>query len=524
MAYGIFFSMSVIFLIDLSTPLGVADGTLYVVPVLASLWLKETRITIAAGLASVVLILLGYFLSPPMVSQMWVVITNRSYSVFAVAVVAALCVICKRSISTSQETKDMLESIIADSFDALVKINSEGKVQGWNSSCERIFGWTRQEALGRYVADLIIPPQFHDEHHKGINRFLNTGVRGIINQHVETTALRKDRTEFPVELTISAIKHHDHYVFSAVVRDISERKRLEKQNQGYALELGKSLKKEKFHRQAIEIANSQLQNFSTQLEINLMELEKAYLQTLNSLSLAAEFKDEDTGQHLARISRYCDILTKAAGLSQEESKNIALASPMHDIGKVGIPDLVLQKNSKLTQAEFDMVKQHTHIGAEILGDSDSTVIALAREIALSHHEKWNGKGYPQGLAGENIPLSARIVGLVDCFDALTSPRPYKIPYPVEMAYEIIVKEKGGSFDPDLVECFIKVFDQFKQVAMSHAKSPAGDQGLFQWSDRDRHEQTHNKPWWADEFSEPDLQPSKNEPEPKLNMGEDPGLR
>jgi putative two-component system response regulator len=136
---------------------------------------------------------------------------------------------------------------------------------------------------------------------------------------------------------------------------------------------------------------------------------------------------------------------------------------MHDVGKIGIPDNILMKPGKLTDEEFDFMKTHTTIGAKILVDSKAEILQLAQQIAISHHEKWNGRGYPQGLAGDTIPLAARIVGLTDVFDALTSKRPYKDPFPVEVALDIIKKERGEHFDPDVVDVFFENIDEILKI-------------------------------------------------------------
>jgi putative two-component system response regulator len=136
---------------------------------------------------------------------------------------------------------------------------------------------------------------------------------------------------------------------------------------------------------------------------------------------------------------------------------------MHDVGKIGIPDNILLKPGKLTEEEFEIIKTHSTIGAKILANSKAEILKVAEQIALSHHEKWNGNGYPQGLSGDNIPLAGRIVGLADAFDAITSKRPYKDPYPVEMACDIIKKERGEHFDPDLVDVFMENIDEVLKI-------------------------------------------------------------
>jgi putative two-component system response regulator len=182
----------------------------------------------------------------------------------------------------------------------------------------------------------------------------------------------------------------------------------------------------------------------------------ASLDTVYRLSRAAEYKDEDTGAHVQRMSHYTSAIARSIGLSDKFIENILWAAPMHDIGKIGIPDRILLKPGKFEDAEWAIMKTHTTIGAEILKDSDSDFIKLAGEIALTHHEKWNGSGYPNGIKGEEIPLAGRIVALADVFDALTSERPYKAPFPLEKAFAIIREGQGSHFDTKVVDAFFAV--------------------------------------------------------------------
>ncbi|TVQ95394.1 MAG: HD domain-containing protein [Desulfovibrionales bacterium] len=175
---------------------------------------------------------------------------------------------------------------------------------------------------------------------------------------------------------------------------------------------------------------------------------------MNMLAMAAEFKDENTGDHILRIGRYSAFLAGKYGLSEHNVHTLLNAAPMHDVGKIGIPDQILNKPARLTAEEFAVIKTHTRIGARILGGSRSIILQEASTIALRHHENWDGSGYPDGLQGEAIPLPGRIVKLVDVFDALTTDRPYKNAYPVETALGIIRKGIGTEFDPDLVELFL----------------------------------------------------------------------
>ncbi len=184
------------------------------------------------------------------------------------------------------------------------------------------------------------------------------------------------------------------------------------------------------------------------------ELHETRLQIVQRLGLASEYKDNETGLHVIRMSHYTYILAKAAGYSEREADDLLNAAPMHDVGKIGIPDAILQKNGKLDDAEWAVMRQHAQIGAEIIGEHDSGLLKTARIIALTHHEKWDGSGYPNGLKGEEIPLAGRIVAIADVFDALTSVRPYKAAWPVEEAISLLRRESGRHFDPELVELFI----------------------------------------------------------------------
>ncbi len=189
------------------------------------------------------------------------------------------------------------------------------------------------------------------------------------------------------------------------------------------------------------------------------ELKNAHLLLIQRLSRAAEYKDNETGLHIVRMSHYSKELALEYGCSESYAEDLLHAAPMHDIGKIGIPDSILLKPGKLTPEEFKVMKQHPQFGAEILGDSPISVIRTAREVALGHHEKWNGTGYPKGLAGSDIPLSARIVALADVFDALTTKRPYKEAWSVEEAMDYINEQKGQHFDPQLVDIFVNVLDR-----------------------------------------------------------------
>lgn len=193
------------------------------------------------------------------------------------------------------------------------------------------------------------------------------------------------------------------------------------------------------------------------------ELQDAYHDTLHRLILAAEYKDEDTADHTTRIGRYSALIAEKIGLPHQTVQNILHAAPLHDVGKIGVPDSILLKPGKLSAREFEIIKTHTTIGADILSDAKAEILQVAQVIAVSHHENWNGTGYPQGLSGENIPLIGRIVKLVDVFDAITSRRPYKEPYPIETALDMIIREREKLFDPELADIFIASINDIAEI-------------------------------------------------------------
>lgn len=203
------------------------------------------------------------------------------------------------------------------------------------------------------------------------------------------------------------------------------------------------------------------------------ELRDAAKDTIFRLAAAAEYKDQDTRNHLERMSRYSMILAETMGMDTAWAENLLLASPMHDIGKLGVPDNILKKPGKLTDEEWEEMKRHPLYGADILKGSDNILLQMSARVAISHHEKWDGSGYPKGHRGEDIPLEGRIVALADVFDALTSRRVYKPAYPLEDAIRMIDDQAGKHFDPRVVEAFHKALPRFKEVMERFAEPPAG---------------------------------------------------
>jgi putative two-component system response regulator len=204
-----------------------------------------------------------------------------------------------------------------------------------------------------------------------------------------------------------------------------------------------------------------------QVRRRTVNLRDSYLETIFALTRASRHKDEETGAHVQRISYYCKELAEALGMESLFIDNIFYASPMHDIGKIGIPDHILLKPGKHTPEETKIMRQHCALGAEILGSSASPYLAMGTEIALNHHEYWDGSGYPKGLKGDAIPLSARIMAICDVYDALRSRRPYKPPFDHEKALQIISAGDGRTrpeqFDPAVLSSFMQRTEQFRDI-------------------------------------------------------------
>lgn len=210
---------------------------------------------------------------------------------------------------------------------------------------------------------------------------------------------------------------------------------------------------------------------TAELENSNQQLEKTRRAIITQLGRAAEFRDNETGLHIVRVGHFSKILALAAGFSEARAELMMQASMMHDVGKIGIPDNVLLKPGKLTPEEFDIIKTHPAIGAEIIGEHDAELLIAAHEVALTHHEKWNGSGYPHGLKGEAIPITGRIVAIVDVFDAVTTRRPYKQPWPAEKAFELIHDGAGKHFDPDLANLFLERTDEVLHIMKLYSDEP-----------------------------------------------------
>lgn len=259
-----------------------------------------------------------------------------------------------------------------------------------------------------------------------------------------------------------AVPHYAQVPIVMITSDVSDAARLaaldagatdflDKRSNG--VELSVRLRNQISLARAVRRLDDQAVWLAGEVETAIRQLREREEEIIFRLALAVEYRDNDTGNHTWRVARYSQIMAEALSLPQELCRRIYLAAPLHDVGKVAIPDSILLKKGKLDATEFSAIRDHAEIGRRILDGSTSTLIQLAAEIAEAHHEKWDGSGYPHGRSGESIPLSARIVAVADVFDALTTQRPYKPAMPFEEALRIVQQESGRHFDPTCVTAF-----------------------------------------------------------------------
>lgn len=215
------------------------------------------------------------------------------------------------------------------------------------------------------------------------------------------------------------------------------------------------------------LLNSYNRNLEDEVSNKTNRLRENYIETIDTLVKASEFHDEGTGKHIERVGYYCRTLSEKLGMAPDFSDRIFYAARMHDVGKIGIPDTILLKNGKLNDSEWEIVKTHPTIGSNMLANVKSPYLKMGQEIALTHHERWDGSGYPNGLAGEEIPISGRIMNICDQYDALRSPRPYKPSLSAEEVREIITvgdgRTKKEHFDPQVLDVFSRSERDFDEI-------------------------------------------------------------
>ncbi len=299
-------------------------------------------------------------------------------------------------------------------------------------------------------------------------------VRDVLAEHPETAAVMVTGLDDPALADIALGLGAYGYVIKPFrtsellinVTNALRRRDLEVENRAH---------RERLERTVLE-RTVELRQTIEQLEHSREDLRHSQEETIRRLSYAAEFRDVETGEHIERMSRYCTLIARALGIDDERCLVIRAASPMHDVGKIGIPDRILLNPDPLSAEEWQIMRQHAEIGYRILAGSGLELLDVAATIAHTHHERLDGSGYPRGLKGSEIPLDGRIAAVADVFDAVTSDRCYQRALPLEDALEIIRKGRGALFDPDVIDCFLGSIDDVLAVRQAHAPELANELG------------------------------------------------
>lgn len=354
----------------------------------------------------------------------WPWATSRILTYLVLGALLGLLIDSRRALWRTLEQQAEL------SLDLIATASFDGYFTRVNPAFTHTLGYTEQELTSRPFLDFVHP----DDREPTLTEVARQTQLGKEVLNFQNRYRHKDGSYRWLEWM--SRPNPASRTLIAVARDVTERKELERREREYQQML----------EQAVRERTAELQKRNT-------ELAESRRETLRRLALAAEYRDDETFEHTERVGRAAAALAARLGSSDRDIELIREAAPLHDIGKLGVSDTVLLKPGKLTPAEFEHVKRHSAIGASILSGSDFDVLKLAEEIAIYHHEWWDGSGYPDGLRGEQIPLPARIVAVVDVFDALTHARPYKEAWPLSKAVEEINRLSGRQFDPRIVNAF-----------------------------------------------------------------------
>lgn len=309
--------------------------------------------------------------------------------------------------------------------DAIVGVGRGGRIVLVNQQAEELFGFRREE-LENHRLDVLVPERFRKTHSKQRGSFFKEPHRRELGADIELFAVRKDGSEFPAQIGLSSIEWKGETIAIAAVRDISEESESER---------------EKARRNEIG------------------ELRNSTRETVERLAGAIEMYDPQSGRHVNQMASIAVLLGTKLGLDTHRMRLLRAAAPMHDVGNLSIPSTVLRKPGKLTASERERMELHTVVGQQILAGSPSELLRMAATIALTHHEWFDGSGYPRGLSGEEIPIEGRLVAVADVLDALLSDRPYRAALGRAQAVKLIIEERGTHFDPDVVDALLDNLDE-----------------------------------------------------------------
>jgi PAS domain S-box-containing protein/putative nucleotidyltransferase with HDIG domain len=307
----------------------------------------------------------------------------------------------------------------------------DGKIERVNHALCKIIGRTTDELIGTHLTDQLMLP---DDRDGGAPLRDLLTAQDAATHHFEKAYRLHDGRVIDARVAVTAIRDDKEQVaqFYAQVEDVTDARRLSR------------------------------------------ELNAAQFEMVARLAAAAEFRDDDTGQHTRRVGELSVAIAERLGLPTAQVELIRIAAPLHDIGKIAVPDAILGKPGKLTDAEFEQIKTHTAVGAQMLAGSSFALLEVAEQIALTHHEKWDGSGYPAGLVGDAIPIVGRIVAIADVFDALTHERPYKKAWSTADAITEMTGQAGRHFDPQALDAFLSLDRGERQLGREVALVGAGD--------------------------------------------------
>jgi PAS domain S-box-containing protein/putative nucleotidyltransferase with HDIG domain len=327
----------------------------------------------------------------------------------------------KRDVSS-----EWLLALVESALDGVITMDDKGRIIAFNPAAERIFGYRKDQVIGRRVSDMIIPSPLRKAHEKGLARFLKSGEEKIIGRRVEVDAMRADQSVFRAEMGVISVRAEKSPVFIAYVRDISLQKKAEQEQRQYALNIKKTL-----------------------------------VQTILSISRIIEIRDPYTAGHQSRVAHLSATIAESLNLSEARIEGVFLGALIHDIGKIAVPSEILSRPGKLLDEDIKYLQIHCLKGYEILGPVNFPWPVA--DIARQHHEHLDGSGYPQGLKGEEILLEARIVGVADVVESLTAHRPYRPAYPLEKAMQFITDKAGKWYDRRIVDACRALFSGGYQI-------------------------------------------------------------
>jgi PAS domain S-box-containing protein len=357
-----------------------------------------------------------------------------------------------------------LERLLEIVPDAMLAIKPPGEVAFANQEAATLFGYAHRELIGKPL-DMLVRAPFTELHGVDTAKYFDDPINGKIHSGLTLPALRRNGEEFLAEIRHSHVEDGDLLLLT--IRDIGDRAR----TQAPAQITDRDFRRLIVNRAVAGAAGTQPTELNGNGDVELngngdtepngngdmqmtVELRASRQETVERLAMAVELRDPETGRHVNRIGAIGAFLGYALGFDDERAELLLAAAPMHDVGKIGISDEILLKRGKLTRSEREEIQRHTTIGHELLAGSTSEFLRLAATIALTHHEHWDGSGYPQGLAGDEIPLEGRIVAVADVFDALLSDRPYRPALSVDVALTEIREGLGSHFDPRIAQILL----------------------------------------------------------------------